>query len=204
MIEAPAFAPASLDLERTAPRLTVEPHKAETQAAPEIRQPPAAPPPASVDAEVEELPAPSFDLGASPAGPAEPSAPQITGGALIKSPRPAYPRRARLKGQRGFVTARYTVDAKGRVRDVTVVESTASLFERPVKRSLRKWRYEPFLADGEPVKQTLERTFEFDLETGALADRERNVRCAKVTGSRPCRSRTGYDDLGVVVVYNDP
>ena len=204
MIEAPAFAPASADRERIAPRLTVESRGAETKAAPEIQQPPAAPTPGSFDAAVEEFSAPSVDQGASPAGSAEPAAPQITGGALIKAPPPAYPRRARLKGQRGFVTARYTVDARGRVKDVTIVESTASLFERPVRRSLRKWRYEPFMADGEPVKLTLERTFEFDVETAAFADRERNVRCAKVTGSRLCRSRTGYDDLGVVVVYNDP
>lgn len=211
MAKAPV-APTPLPLERVAPELPTEPEAAEPEAAaPSLPQPPAAETPAADDAAGadESLP-PATDSPVAPAAPAEvvapaePAAPKITGGTLIKSSAPAYPRRARLKGERGFVTARYTVDIKGRVEDVTIVESTASLFERPVKRSLKKWRYEPFLADGEPIELTLERTFEFDMEGQSLADRERNARCAKVTGSRLCRSRTGYDDLGVVVVYNDP
>ena len=88
--------------------------------------------------------------------------------------------------------------------DVEIVDSTSALFERSVKRTLRRWRYEAFEVDGSPAAVRLERTFEFNLEGHALADRDRNIRCAKVTGSRLCRSRTGYDDLGVVVVYNDP
>jgi TonB family protein len=139
-----------------------------------------------------------------PVEPAAPPASEITGGALIKSPPPAYPRRARLNGQRGFVTARYRVATNGKVEDVSIVDSTSAQFERPVKRTLRRWRYEPFLVGGEPVAIKVERTFEFDLEGQAMTERERNVRCAKVTGSRLCRSRTGYDDLGVVVVYNEP
>lgn len=205
MAKAPV-APAPLPVEQVVPELPAEPQGEQTPAAaPAAPQPTTALAPVAEDAPTQEdaLPA-EADQPVEHAAPVEPAAPEITGGALIKSPAPAYPRRARLKGQRGFVTARYTVDARGRVDDVTIVESTASLFERPVKRSLRKWRYEPFLADGEPVKLMLERTFEFDMEGQSMADQERNVRCAKITGSRLCRSRTGYDDLGVVVVYNDP
>lgn len=128
---------------------------------------------------------------------------RITGGRLLDARQPSYPRRARINGKMGVVTVVFDVNEDGGMGDVAIVDSTARIFERPVLKAVKKWRYEPFLLDGEPVRARVTHTFQFELETDQSPMTEEDGRCKKVTGSRLCRSRAAYDDLGVVVVYNN-
>jgi TonB family protein len=128
----------------------------------------------------------------------------VTGGALIKSPLPRYPRRARARGLEGEVTVRYDVNERGRVAGIEVLSARPDrLFETSVRRAVRKWRHEPFVLEGRPVTASVTRTFEFGIRGEPVEGSARDDdRCRRVTGSRLCRSRDGYEELGVVVVHN--
>jgi TonB family protein len=140
------------------------------------------PPPAATPARTPDI-APAPDAESASGEPAP------EGGKLLKSRAPEYPRHARLHGRTGFVTVTYLVDAKGKVKDIQVVASSDRIFERPVRRALKSWRFEPFLVDGTPSQQTLQRTFNFELEEPGIAGT--NQACQTVTGTRLCRGRSG-------------
>ena len=67
---------------------------------------------------------------------------------------PIYPRRALLRGEEGWVLLRFTITASGRVKDIEVVESTDSIFERPSIEAAKKFKYQPRIVNGEPVEVT--------------------------------------------------
>jgi len=65
---------------------------------------------------------------------------------------PQYPRRAAERGIEGYVVVEFTVTTLGTVKDVIVVESTSSIFERNAIKAALKYKYKPKLVDGEPVE----------------------------------------------------
>ena len=65
---------------------------------------------------------------------------------------PVYPSRALSRGLEGYVIVEFTVTRTGTVRDVTVVESTSSLFERAATEAALKFKYKPRVIDGEAVE----------------------------------------------------
>lgn len=65
---------------------------------------------------------------------------------------PVYPSRALSRGLEGYVIVEFTVTRQGTVRDVSVVESTSSLFERAAVEAALKFKYKPRVIDGEPVE----------------------------------------------------
>ncbi len=67
---------------------------------------------------------------------------------------PIYPSRALSRGIEGYVIVEFTVTRTGTVRDVFVVESTSSLFERAATTAALKFKYKPRVIDGEPVEVT--------------------------------------------------
>lgn len=67
---------------------------------------------------------------------------------------PVYPSRALSRGVEGYVIVEFTVTPAGTVRDVTVVESTSSLFERAAVEAAKKFKYKPRVIDGVPVEVT--------------------------------------------------
>ncbi len=67
---------------------------------------------------------------------------------------PIYPSRALSRGIEGYVIVEFTVTRTGTVRDVFVVESTSSLFERSATEAALKFKYKPRVIDGEPVEVT--------------------------------------------------
>ena len=116
--------------------------------------------------------------------------PKLDGGALKHVVEPRYPPKARTKALEGEVTVEFTVTESGRVKNGRVIVATnGDVFNRAALRAIRKWRFEPFRLDGEPVAQTLEQTigFEFDERIQASLD----TPCYKRTGSRLCRNRRG-------------
>jgi len=65
---------------------------------------------------------------------------------------PVYPSRALSRGLEGYVIVEFMVTRAGTVRDVSVVESTSTLFERAATEAALKFKYKPRVIDGEPVE----------------------------------------------------
>ena len=65
---------------------------------------------------------------------------------------PVYPSRALSRGLEGYVIVEFTVTQTGAVKDVTVVESTSSLFERAATEAAYKFKYKPRVIDGVAVE----------------------------------------------------
>ncbi len=65
---------------------------------------------------------------------------------------PVYPSRALSRGLEGYVIVEFTVTQAGAVKDVTVVESTSSLFERAAVEAAFKFKYKPRVIDGVAVE----------------------------------------------------
>jgi protein TonB len=119
-------------------------------------------------------PAEPFDSGIQGTVPAD-AGPAGRGGAYavgevevpaapLSNAGPEYPERAIRQNLSGFVTARFIVDARGRVEsDVTVLESTSGEFSSAVRSYLRKARYRPARVGGRPVRQLVEQRFVFEL-----------------------------------------
>jgi len=86
---------------------------------------------------------------------------------------PTYPPRAAARGIEGYVVVEYTVDETGSTTDVRVVESSTTLFEAAAIESVRKFRYEPRIVNGQPVVVPGVRSrIEFRLEHGSDGDAE--------------------------------
>jgi len=65
---------------------------------------------------------------------------------------PVYPARALQRGLEGYVIVEFTVTSNGSVRDVFVVESTSTLFERAATTAALKFKYKPRVIDGTAVE----------------------------------------------------
>ena len=65
---------------------------------------------------------------------------------------PVYPSRALSRGLEGYVIVEFTVTQTGAVKDVIVVESTSSLFERAATEAAYKFKYKPRVIDGVAVE----------------------------------------------------
>ncbi len=67
---------------------------------------------------------------------------------------PDYPRVPASRGQEGYVVVEFTIAKDGTVRDVRVVESSSSVFERSAIRAVQRWRYRPQIRDGQAYDRT--------------------------------------------------
>ncbi|MGD8810723.1 MAG: energy transducer TonB [Gammaproteobacteria bacterium] len=65
---------------------------------------------------------------------------------------PVYPARAASRGLEGYVIVEFTVTPTGATKDIFVVESTSSLFERAAVDAAAKFKYKPRVIDGNPVE----------------------------------------------------
>lgn len=65
---------------------------------------------------------------------------------------PVYPTRAAARGLEGYVIVEFTVTQTGATKDIFVVESTSSLFERAAVDAAAKFKYKPRVIDGNPVE----------------------------------------------------
>jgi TonB family protein len=90
------------------------------------------------------------------------SADVIPGKAITKE-QPKYPKEARKARLEGAVRVRITVDEKGKVIKAKAIDSDPALQEAAVKAAL-KWKFEPTLLYGKPVKVVGEITFNFSLQ----------------------------------------
>ena len=64
---------------------------------------------------------------------------------------PNYPRVAASRKLEGWVEVEFTVTTTGDVRDATVVQSSAPLFEDSALSAIGRWQFEPVVENGRPV-----------------------------------------------------
>ncbi|MDX1380463.1 MAG: M56 family metallopeptidase, partial [Xanthomonadales bacterium] len=124
---------------------------------------------------------------------AEPEPPRVIKPTVVEPPR--YPNRARSKGIEGYVKLSFSLDDRGRVRDIEVADAyPEGVFDRAAKRALKRWRFEGAgdLADGLRLSQTFDFTLH-DVPVAAAADGA----CSR-TGRRTCSSF--YHNMHVVYV----
>jgi len=75
---------------------------------------------------------------------------------------PVYPAEAHSQGlSQGYVDVEFTVTRTGSTRDVTIIESSASVFETAAIQAAENFRYKPRLVDGEPVEVVVRDRIEF-------------------------------------------
>ena len=79
----------------------------------------------------------------------------------VKTFIPAYPRRAQERGIEGYVVVSFTVNEKGNVENVSIVEGKCgknndfrdcSIFNSSAKRAAEKFKYDPKSENGSPIK----------------------------------------------------
>ncbi|MHB0968677.1 MAG: energy transducer TonB [Thermoanaerobaculia bacterium] len=65
----------------------------------------------------------------------------------------------------GTVVVRYTIDTRGRVREVTILRRSRSpLFDESAVHAIRNWRFKPLKRDGQFVEVVHDLTIYFVLE----------------------------------------
>jgi TonB family protein len=77
---------------------------------------------------------------------------------------PEFPSKALSQRLSGAVTVEYTVDANGDPRDVRVVEATPpGVFDKAAVTAVKRWHYDPVMANGAPVEVPVRTSIRFEL-----------------------------------------
>lgn len=72
-------------------------------------------------------------------------------GFATSQPPPVYPQIAKMQGTKGIVKVEVTVDEKGQVAEIQKTSGPLML-QAAAKDAIRRWRFKPFMRDGQPVK----------------------------------------------------
>jgi protein TonB len=132
----------------------IETKKEKPEKPPEPETPPELPSPSSADnfdnSMAVSMTAPSLDAGISIGGIGF----GVSDGEYLPIVKvaPVYPSRALSRGLEGYVIVEFTVTRTGTTRDVVVIESTSTLFERAASTAALKFKYKPRVIDGEAVE----------------------------------------------------
>ncbi len=65
---------------------------------------------------------------------------------------PQFPRRAQERGISGCVIFGFTITKTGATRDIYVIDSSSSMFERNGTRAIEQFKYEPLIVNGQPAE----------------------------------------------------
>ncbi len=80
---------------------------------------------------------------------------------------PAYPPRAAEQNLEGYVTVRFDVNANGTVSNITVVDSSHTIFERAAIRATQKFRFRARVVDGVALStRGVQNRFVFRMDRG--------------------------------------
>jgi len=111
---------------------------------------------------VEEAP-PAPEPPAAPAAPA--AAAPDRAPVLVSSPPPRYPSQARRRRQSGTVLVRVDVGPDGVPTATSVVQSSQSRWlDKAALDAVRRWRFEPAMAEGRPTVASVVVPIEFQLD----------------------------------------
>ncbi len=98
-----------------------------------------------------EIPAMDIDVGLAVGGDIQMARELIP---LVRIP-PEYPQRAIARSQEGYVILRFTVTETGSVVDPEVVRAEPpGFFELEARRAVLRWKYQPQMRDGKPIRVT--------------------------------------------------
>lgn len=79
--------------------------------------------------------------------------------------RPNYPRRALQRGIEGYIKLLFTINSRGGVENIRVVESSPpGVFDREARRAAARWRFSPRTQNGVSVAREASKTLHFRLE----------------------------------------
>ncbi len=82
----------------------------------------------------------------------------------VKYTPPEFPAKALSQRVSGSVTVEYVVDTNGDPRDVRVVEANPpGVFDRAAITAVKRWHYEPVVANGAPVEVPVRTAIRFEL-----------------------------------------
>lgn len=146
---APAPAPMVLASGRSVGRHNVD----DNEAAPDAQLLMHAPP---------TLPGVSLPTQASAPKLAAPVAKTWTGGNLLQRVAPVYPQAAITRGIEGAVQLQAVISSKGTVEKIHAVSGNPLLVQAATD-AVKRWRYEPYKADGEPVDKEISITLNFKI-----------------------------------------
>lgn len=90
-------------------------------------------------------------------------APAVMEAKLVDSRVPAYPDSAKIQGVEGSVVMQAIISKDGTVKRVHVIQGDSRL-RSAATDAVSKWRYRPYLIDGQPVDVATTITVEFDLD----------------------------------------
>ena len=137
------FALAQLALAQTAEQAA----KPDSQAKPD--------PPAQTEQQAKPEQPAQTDSPAKPGEPPKPTRLRVSSGVAEKlkthDVTPTYPVEAREQRIQGNVLLQATIDTKGNVVKLKVVQGDPILVEAAVD-AVKKWRYRPYILNGEPVE----------------------------------------------------
>lgn len=83
---------------------------------------------------------------------------------VLTQSEPVYPLLMRASGLRGEVNVAFEVDIEGRVRNCHVTRSLNPSFDDAAIEAVRRWRFEPGLADGVPTTTRMQVPVIFQIE----------------------------------------
>ncbi len=96
---------------------------------------------------------------------ADPNSPMSVGSLIeyaVERQNPVYPATARTLRQTGVVRLEVVIDENGKVATVQNL-SGPTLLQSAAKDAVKKWKFKPFVRDGQPVKATGFLSFNFNL-----------------------------------------
>ncbi len=146
-----------LDFVRIEPQEIVNRRKPPPEKPPPPDEPPPEPPPPSMDdvtpeAQAMAVGAAPINVGINLSSSGFGLAPSDGEYLPIVKVQPIYPRRALSRGVEGYVIVEFTVTKQGTTRDVTVFESSSSMFNNAAIKAAQKFKYKPRVVDGQPIE----------------------------------------------------
>jgi bla regulator protein BlaR1 len=123
--------------------------------------------------------------------------PPTPGYESVHTAQPRYPWKARRKGMEGFVQLEFSLDKKGKVEHVAVIDAyPEKVFDRAAMKAMQKWKFA--IDEGFDLNTRIRKTFAFNLVNATkIAGRQRNC---SATGSRTC----GFIPRASTVLYMNP
>ncbi len=84
---------------------------------------------------------------------------------IVRIP-PQYPQSALSKGTQGWVLLEFTITHTGTVENIQVVDAEpARIFNRAAIRAIKRWKYQPKIANGKAVpQQNMREIFRFEIQ----------------------------------------
>ena len=82
----------------------------------------------------------------------------------VKRPAPVYPPELRRRGKQGVALIQFVVTKDGRTAAHEVLASSDEAFSDAAIKAIRKWRFEPGTADGQPVNTRVRLPVPFQIE----------------------------------------